>query len=108
MAPRISQPGRSSILQTHRSQQYRAVGEVIAIFAGCLLAVTAAYYKTPINFFRAEGGLFQFVAHSSPAAQHNYLQWFFQRSYHGHFTPLGFWLEFKATQMAGPCNAFWK
>jgi hypothetical protein len=97
-----------SILQTAISRKYHAVFSVVAIFAGCLLAVVAAYYKTPMNFFRAEGGMFQFVAHSTAAEQHNYLKWFFERSYHGHFTPLGFWLEFKATQIAGPCNAFWQ
>lgn len=61
-----------------------------------------------MNFFRAEGGLFQFVAHSSAAEQHNYLLWFFERSYHGHFTPIGFWLEFKTIQLAGTCEAFWR
>lgn len=97
-----------SILQFASSGKYRRVLSVVATFAGCFLAVAAAYYKTPMNFFRAEGGMFQFVAQSTAAEQHNYLKWFFERSYHGHFTPLGFWLEFKATQIAGPCNAFWQ
>ena len=97
-----------SILQAAKSPKYRAFFSAAAIFTGCFLAVAAAYCKTPINFFRAEGGLFQFVAHSSAAEQQNYLHWFFERSYHGHFTPLGFWLEFKATEFAGTCNAFWK
>ena len=90
------------------NQKYHPFFKAAAIVAGCFLAVTAAYSRTPMNFFRAEGGLFQFVAHSSAAEQHNYLLWFFERSYHGHFTPLGFWLEFKTIQLAGTCEAFWR
>jgi hypothetical protein len=98
----------TSTLQVAKSAKYRAVFGAILIFVGCFLGVAAAYHKTPINFFRAEGGLFQFVAHSSAADQQNYLHWFFHRSYHGHFTGIGYWLEFKTTQFAGTWGAFWR
>jgi hypothetical protein len=70
--------------------------------------VTLCYYDTNITFLRAESGWYQFVSRGEPAPHYHTMRQFFTNSFHGHYSPLAFYTEFKLTYLIGPRESFWK
>jgi len=81
---------------------------LLIVYFSSLTVVTVAYRDTTITFLRAESGWYELVAHSDDATQQNMKRLFWKRSYHGHYTPIAFWLEFEQTKIAGPHASYWR
>ncbi len=71
-------------------------------------ATALNFGHTSSTFLRAESGYYQFQCRQSPELQWQFARRFFTSSYHGHYAPLAFWLEFEQTKLVGTRASYWK
>src|SRR5947209_2383178 len=81
---------------------------LVLVFAICFLASFLVYRRVPIQFLRAESGLYLSVSHSDVATQKRFTQKFFTESYGGHYTPFAFLAEFETARWVGTSRAIWR
>ena len=85
-----------------------AVRRAFIIFLLSFVLIAAVYRKTPMNFLRAESGLFLCQANSDSESQERFQKDFFLASYGGHYAPLAFLAEFGMAKIAGTNESIWK
>ena len=66
------------------------------------------YDKTKSNFLRAESGYYLILSHSPLPVQRAFEKALFTKSFHGHYSPLGFLAEFLTAKFVGTRGGFWK
>jgi hypothetical protein len=81
---------------------------IALVFAVCLLASFLVYRRAPIQFLRAESGLYLSVSHSDAATQKRFTKKFFTESYGGHYTPFAFLAEFETARCVGTWRSIWR
>jgi hypothetical protein len=81
---------------------------IALVFAICLLASFLVYRRAPIQFLRAESGLYLSVSHSDVATQKRFTKKFFTESYGGHYTPFAFLAEFETARRVGTSRSIWR
>jgi hypothetical protein len=80
----------------------------IGIFLLWWIPTALVYRHTQSNFLRAESGWFLFLSHSDPAVQRGFEKVLLTKSYHGHFAPSGFLVEFATAKLVGTYAGFWR
>lgn len=81
---------------------------IVASFFAWFALIAFAFRDTQSTFLRAESGWYQLLSHSNAATRASFTRLLFTSSYHGHYTPVAFFVEFKLSEWIGPVGSFWK
>lgn len=98
------EPQRSGV----RWGGYSPAFVVVASFFAWFALIAFAFRDTQSTFLRAESGWYQLLSHSDAATRASFTRLLFTSSYHGHYTPVAFFVEFKLSEWIGPVGSFWK